>query len=172
MIDRALEIPGWMSAFELRWLAEQAKTRRRIVEIGAWRGRSTRALGDSTSGVVWVVDDWSGAGWDYGEDLLNVRERFFENTRDLFAIGRVVSIETSSEIASRVLRDDHFDMIFIDGDHSYDAVKRDIKLWSPLLARGGLLCGHDYGNHPGVTRAVDELGDATRIDETSIWLGG
>lgn len=47
------------------------------------------------------------------------------------------------------------DMVFIDGDHSYEAVKRDIELWLPRLAPGGLLCGHDITNQP-VERAVRE----------------
>ena len=34
------------------------------------------------------------------------------------------------------------EIIFIDGDHSYDAVKLDIKSWSPKLKNDGIICGH------------------------------
>lgn len=69
---------------------------------------------------------------------------------------------------------DHWDgasMIFIDGDHSYEGCKDDIKKSLPLLVDGGVLAVHDYdkgmlkenpnGPHPkswdGVTKAVDEI---------------
>ena len=58
--------------------------------------------------------------------------------------------------------DGRFDFVFVDGDHTYGAVKRDIELWWPLVNAGGLLCGHDI-DHPrdlrgvwGVRRAVEE----------------
>ncbi len=52
------------------------------------------------------------------------------------------------------------DLVFIDGDHSYDQVCRDIRAWTPHLKEGGILCGHDYGfdKYPGVKQAFDELG--------------
>ncbi len=48
------------------------------------------------------------------------------------------------------------DMLFLDADHSYEAVKEEL-LWAKGLDIP-LVCGHDYGNPAfGVTRAVDEL---------------
>ncbi len=56
------------------------------------------------------------------------------------------------------------DMVFIDGDHSYEAVKRDIELWLPKCRK--LICGHDYNE---VWKAVhDVLGKITGIYE-GIW---
>lgn len=54
------------------------------------------------------------------------------------------------------------DMLFIDGDHSYDGVRADWLTWSPLVRPGGTVAFHDtWPNHdrtePGVTRWVDEL---------------
>jgi cephalosporin hydroxylase len=43
----------------------------------------------------------------------------------------------------RLLGDRPVDFLFVDGDHSYDAVKRDYELWSPLVRRGGLIAFHD-----------------------------
>ena len=52
------------------------------------------------------------------------------------------------------------DVVYIDADHSYQAVREDIALWYPRITPGGALCGHDYYQEkhwPGVKRAVDEF---------------
>ncbi len=167
-IDRALEIPGWMSARELRWLAARAAEHRNILEIGAWRGRSTRALADNTEGRVTVVDDWSGAGWDYDEDMGNVCLRFTLNLADYLSTGKVRVLKHSSAQAYEELWGELFDLTFVDGDHRYEAVKRDLELWAPLTR--GILCGHDFGTMGGVAHAVTEqFPDVMRVEGTSIW---
>jgi cephalosporin hydroxylase len=51
------------------------------------------------------------------------------------------------------------DFLFIDGDHSYEGVKRDFELWSPLVRSGGIIAFHDMKpDHPdGVPRLWSEL---------------
>jgi len=49
------------------------------------------------------------------------------------------------------------DIIFIDGDHSYEGVRRDIQMWLPHCS-DTLFCCHDYTKaHKGVMKAIDEL---------------
>jgi cephalosporin hydroxylase len=64
------------------------------------------------------------------------------------------------------------DMVFIDADHSYEAVVKDIAAWRNLVAVDGILCGHDYdiSRHPGVVKAVDESIKFKVIPNTSIWV--
>jgi len=68
-------------------------------------------------------------------------------------------VQKDSVLASENFKDSFFDLVFIDADHSYDSVKKDILAWLPKVKRGGVLCGHDYGNpeHGGVEKAVKEL---------------
>jgi predicted O-methyltransferase YrrM len=42
------------------------------------------------------------------------------------------------------------DMLFIDGDHTYDGVKADYDLYSPLVRPGGLIGFHDICQHPSM----------------------
>jgi predicted O-methyltransferase YrrM len=51
-----------------------------------------------------------------------------------------------------------FKMIFIDGNHDYEAVKADIVNWTPFLQHGGWILFHDYDiTSMGVQQAVNEL---------------
>lgn len=43
------------------------------------------------------------------------------------------------------------DVVFIDGDHSYEGVKRDFELYKPLVRKGGVIAFHDIALHPKET---------------------
>ncbi|MEM3578604.1 MAG: class I SAM-dependent methyltransferase [Candidatus Bathyarchaeia archaeon] len=68
---------------------------------------------------------------------------------------QVKFIEETSEKASKELTDE-LDFVYIDGNHSYEFVKKDIKLYSSFVKPGGVIGGHDFA-YPGVTRAVMEF---------------
>lgn len=55
----------------------------------------------------------------------------------------------------------YFDMIFIDGDHSYKQVLEDIANYGALLKPGSILSGHDITVFEGVDRAVKEYQQLT-----------
>jgi len=64
-----------------------------------------------------------------------------------------------ADMTSKKFRNDYQggipSMVFLDADHSYQAVKEEI-VWAKKLGVD-IICGHDYGNQNfGVTRAVDE----------------
>jgi len=61
-IEKALQIPGWMSIRELIWLASTAKDCLSIVEFGSFQGRSTCALADNSPDncKIYAVDPWTG----------------------------------------------------------------------------------------------------------------
>ena len=48
------------------------------------------------------------------------------------------------------------DFVYIDGDHRYHAVKKDLENYWPRVKLGGLFAGHDYGNR-NVHKAVHEF---------------
>ncbi len=171
-LTAALTIDGFMHPPELAWLAQQASTRKRVVEIGSWMGRSTRAIADNLpeGGVVYAVDTWQGTPGDAHYKGLQDKpvgwllEQFRRNIGpELLAPPeyRVRPLTLPSVAAADYLGAGcynlRFDMIFIDAAHDYDSVKADILAWRPLLAPGGLLCGHDYEACRTGMRAIDEL---------------
>jgi len=55
------------------------------------------------------------------------------------------------------------DMLFIDGDHHYEAVVADLRTWLPSLKPGGVLAMHDFDGEP-VQRAFREVVGSTFIE--------
>lgn len=171
----ALAIRGWMSEEELGWLAENAQRHRVIVEVGSFLGRSTRALGDHCPGVVHAVDPWPDEV--AADDVVGKKYRypnkfipFQQNLDDLIVTGKVIPHRTT--FREGLFPPASVDMVFIDGNHSYEAVMNDIRIARGVIEPGGLLCGHDYSrNWPGVVRAVDEAvgGENVNIFD-SIWV--
>lgn len=174
-LERALQIQGWTSEPELRWLAEQASTRNQIVEVGSWLGRSTRAMSDNTTGTICAVDTWNGSGAEHAEILAGkdgdwLFEKFYDNV--LADTANVIPYRRPSPEYASAFKEggQTFDMIFIDAAHDYESVKADIQAWTPLLAPGGLLCGHDFdAGRPGVVQAVKELVPDYKRGPGSLW---
>jgi hypothetical protein len=165
-LARALKISGWMSETELYWLATQAKKHQTIVEIGSFLGRSTRALAENTQGKVLAIDDWKGVRMTAWGDTVPVPDdcygTFCKNLADLIP-SKVIPVVTDH---AHIPFDVHANMTFIDGDHLYESVKRDILFWR---GRTDFLCGHD-SEWPGVQQALEELcPNYCRVAETSIW---
>jgi len=56
------------------------------------------------------------------------------------------------------------DFVYIDGDHSYDGVKKDIDLYYPKVKSGGIIGGHDFrADESGVAKAVLEFVDKNNL---------
>lgn len=53
---------------------------------------------------------------------------------------------------------DKIDVIYIDGNHSYESVKNDLEFSYNIVRRNGFICGHDYSKaFDGVVHAVNEF---------------
>jgi len=66
--------------------------------------------------------------------------------------------QPSVTIKNDQISDGSLDLVFIDADHSYEAVKNDLSFWYNKIRVGGWLMGDDYNScHPGTTKAVDEF---------------
>jgi len=185
-ISHALQIEGWMSEGELRWLAEQAQLTgpsSKIVEVGVFLGRSARAIADNADwgSVIYCVDPYTSyddegvkkaieaGSWD--DVYEQAKSNLYYPYGNVESPSRAVFLRKSSIGAALNFFDHSVDMIFIDGAHSYSAVMADITAWERTVKPGGLICGHDYGVHPGVKLAVDESFPFGRIKFPvgSIW---
>lgn len=156
-------IPGffWFEECYRRLLATLPDDRpSRFVEIGSFQGRSTAWLGleilkSRKPVTLYAVDSfvaWKGV--PQGESL---RALFDTHTAPIrVALGdqfRVIPF--SSLEAAELFDDESLDVVFVDGDHEYEAVMADISAWWPKLKVGGFMAGDDFNMAP-VCRAVCE----------------
>ncbi len=108
-----------------------------------------------------LIDPWERA-INNNED----REKYlfhknrYETTLAKFSNNTKVKIIKKFSIeAAEMFDDQYFDFIYIDGDHEYEAVIKDLYAYYPKLKQFGVMCGDDYG-HPsglGVVQAVQEF---------------
>lgn len=168
----ATRIEGWMTEPELGWLAVQGQDVALTFEVGSWKGRSTRAIADNTSGFVHAIDTWSGHDGTFAlpDDGF---EDFKKNLADHLTSGKVVYARLDSLAwASAMPIGPSVDFVFLDGDHTYDRVRAEIRAYREFVKPGGVLSGHDYWNpnHPGVTQAVDEAFSGVNRYESIWWV--
>lgn len=137
-------------------LSVHATGRATVVEIGVWHGVTTSVLRKAMApeGVLWAVDPFPAGrlGFSLQRPIARSEVRRIRN-------GRVRWIRTTGIEAAEVYRQaggPAVELIFIDGDHSYEGLVRDWRAWSPLVARGGVVCLHDSRSTP--ERPIDDAG--------------
>lgn len=123
-------------------------------EIGSYHGASSCCLAAgirSRGGKVWCIDTWmNDAVSDGHADVFPLWQRHTALLADAIQTARGYSHEVAGRIP------DELALLFVDGDHSYEGVKRDLLLYLPKLRKDGILVMHDW-SHDAVRRAVREL---------------
>ena|SRR3990167_95648 len=110
-----------------------------IVEIGTFKGGSAMIMAAATEATIYTIDI--------------VSQQIIEKVKEFPNINLICGY--SKDIAAGWDKGE-IDMLFIDGDHTYDLVMEDIKGWLPRVKDGGIVCFHDYGSRPEVTHAVTD----------------
>ena len=171
-LEKAVAIDGWMSIRELSWLVDIARRSSSILEVGCYKGRSTKAMADATLGTVDVVDPFKGSYYNNDGSVLfthnSTKKIFIHNLRDHLLSHKLFIWEMKFEEINPIKK---YDFVFIDGDHRYEKVLHDIVKGYGLVSPHGILAGHDYGQEdwPGVKQAVDEIfGSSVKLIDT-IW---
>lgn len=168
-------IDGWLTVDEAITLFELAKgltePEPHAVEIGSWQGKSTvciaQGLRHKLGAQLTCIDPFDASGDHESKDMYDgrasdlngpLRRAFEENlkaaeVRDLVDVRVGFSHDHVAEVNESI------DLLFLDGDHSYEAIRRDFEDWSPKIRHGGYLAMHDVVHpvHEGPRRVVDEL---------------
>lgn len=148
-IDRVESTTGYSDLQFLFLAARDGWGEGDIVEIGSYKGKSTVALALGSKLAerekVFSIDPHTDG----------TKEIFLKNLHNLgvedYVIPRVNTSEGVAKTFNSKIR-----LLFIDGNHEYEFVKKDILLWKDFLIEGGIVAFHDY-NREGVSRAINEL---------------
>lgn len=158
-----MNVPVMRDAFQQEGLAQLCKwandagANGAAVEIGAYSGEGTLVLAKYFKTVL-AVDPWLN-GYDIADvasqqcPMKFVLAKFHENTKDL---GNVSYSQSKSLDALEFVADGSLDLVYVDGDHRYEAVVADLKGWEPKLRQGGIMAGHDW-SFPAVQKAMGEI---------------
>lgn len=154
------DIPGWFDFASIYYeQIQRARSGARFVEVGCYLGRSScymaSKIRDSGKRIeFYCVDTWTGSPPDrYNGEAIrraveenggSIRRLFDENVRGCGLESWITPIEMPSVQAAAMFEDESLDFVFIDADHSPQAVYDDLNAWWPKLRPGGLLAGHDY----------------------------
>jgi hypothetical protein len=141
----------------------------RILEIGVYKAGFLTALSDSSNLRILSyvgVDPYAGDDQDPYLDAYwgskSMAEAKFQDAKLIFESkgGNLVRMTSRDFIVDQNYNQE-FDLIYIDGDHSYSQALWDITAFFPMVADGGLLGIDDYANvdTPDVTTATNKFLD-------------
>jgi len=129
------------SARERDALAQHVQGRQRVVEIGVWHGVTTLRLRRAmqSGGTLYAVDPFFPGRLGFSFQRI-IAHREVSRVRGC----RVEWVRTlGHRAADQILGAGPVDFVFIDGDHTFEAIERDWKAWSGGLVQGGVIALHD-----------------------------
>jgi len=150
-------IEGWLSEQEADALFEAATgvpSYGRIVEIGAYKGRSTYAMALACAGrgvKLFAVDPFTGNPKEESAFPRSFKADFDRNLADFIKNNVVCALVMSSGGASML--EIHPDLVFIDGSHIYEDALFDMVTWWKKLHPDGRMGIHDSAS-PNVQAAL------------------
>jgi predicted O-methyltransferase YrrM len=121
-----------------------------VLEIGTARGGTLCVLTRlATADATIISIDLPGGpfGGGYGRAREFVFRRFPRDCQTLHLIKADSHAPETRKRAVELLADKKLDLLFIDGDHTYEGVKYDFSAYSPLVGRDGIIALHDIVPH-------------------------
>lgn len=173
-----LDVPGFFDFHDVYDLAIDRAVqqgRNRLVEVGSLFGRSAvylaqQMIDHKVPGKLLVVDTfYTQSDAVFHENIFAPKSPYsqivnrhgsllkaFQYYVSACDVDNKIEVVVKDSVTAAIGTTNDF--VFIDANHTYEAIHADIKAWMPTIAPGGILAGHDYDNMqwPGVVMAVDE----------------
>ena len=129
-------------------------------EVGVYKGAFTERF-CKVGLTMYAIDPWlaySGAGRTLNDQA---RQDFLygHTKRQLAPYKNCTIIRATSNDAVKEFIDGSLDFVYIDADHSFPHIARDLFKWAKKVRRGGAVAGHDYFyTNPRSTSVVIHVG--------------
>ena len=141
-------------------------------EIGVEQGYFSKEICRDNPGVrLFCIDPWQ-AYSRYKDHVSQEKlDGFYHDAVERLAPYNCDLVRQASLTAVQAFQPETLDFVFIDGNHDFDYVVRDIIAWAPIVRKGGMLAGHDYKREGGektpipfgVIQAVNSYTSAHKI---------
>lgn len=162
---------------------------KRIAEVGVWKARTSDFILNGfpeyeIEGCKDIIETYIGIDpyrildADYNCYVTKIGDEAYGHGKYVDACKRMSKnnqyslLRCCSNEAAPIIQDGFFDLVYIDGDHRYERVVEDIRIWLPKIRPMGFIGGHDCDRgHPGVVQAVREIfgEDYNRAPGTVFW---
>jgi len=136
------EFPEFLNEYELKGIG---------AEIGVQNGSYSEIILDKWKGTtLFSIDAWLQFEETEYRDVANVSDEihlinYAATCMKLRRFGdRSIIWRMTSEEAAKIIPKKTLDFCYIDANHSYDGVVKDLELWIPKIKVGGIICGHDF----------------------------
>lgn len=151
-------------------------------EIGVAGGSNSADFLNEGLEKIYCIDNWATIGtvgdMAYPQQWHDDNYALTVESLSQFDSSRYTILRGLSSEMCRHIPDNSLGLVYIDGDHSYEGCKEDIKNYYPKLVDGGIMAFHDFMNMGyGVAKAVIEFANENvipihYIPETSIGDAG
>lgn len=135
-----------------------------IVEIGSAQGGFLFMLSYILKGMNKTfisIDPWY-KGTKYGKSFKTYQNTVkklklhFPSNQYLY-IREDSASKNALNILKKMLKGKKIDFLFIDGDHSYEAVSNDFYIYKNLVKKNGIIALHDIGGYEGVIKVWNKI---------------
>lgn len=143
-------------------------------ELGIWKGRTfLHLLKNCPHLTVIGVDLWAPQPDNTGpENYIHwnheQHEQIVRQASSSFG-DRAIIYKMYTHEAVKKVKPGTLDFIFIDADHSSQAVRTDLLDWIPKLKSTGMIIGHDI-NWVSVKCVVDEIVPGYKVGPDNVWF--
>jgi len=131
--------------FELLEIIKEKKPKT-VLEIGTARGGNLFLFSRIITGDSKIISiDLPGGlfGGGYSKLRMLMYKFFAKDNQSLRLVRKDSHQEGTLEDLKNILGNEKIDFLFIDGDHSYNGVKKDFEMYSPLVSKDGIIGFHD-----------------------------
>ena len=132
-----------------------------ILEIGTARGGTLFLFAQAADPEATIISiDLPGGPFGGGYPLwrIPIYKAFAKRKQRIYLVRGDSHDPKTLEKVQRILGDRKLDFLFIDADHTYEGVKKDFEMYSPLVREGGIIAFHDIVPHDRVHDPEDKVG--------------
>jgi hypothetical protein len=123
-----------------------------VAEVGVFKGVYSKVLESSNPARLTLIDVWRHieSNTVYGKhDACNLTDRghirIWKKVLEMFKDNKKVEVVRGfSTEHAKTVKDKEYDVVYIDGDHSFEGCLSDLEAWKNKISDTGFMYGHDY----------------------------